>query len=210
MSNEVIGTVGYVSPGKAVGAKGSKIYSFKVDGDERWFGTGFEVPTFNKGDMVKFTFTDGKYGPQVEMKDVQTKAGAAPAVSQGTSAASAGGGSRDDYWAKKEAYDRDVTAKMIHYQASTNVAKDLVIAALTNGILPTPGKNKDAKWENYLAMVWHVRDEVYSQYDNALSALRDGESLVRTAQEQAPQEAPSVGPAEAPDDAPFVDDDPWT
>jgi hypothetical protein len=152
----------------------SQIWSFKVDGE--YYGCSFTKPErpdgirLLAGDKVKFEFEENQYGKQVKMDTLKVKAITEPSEDKkqdsgpkrtfGGSKQTSGG--RDDYWAKKEEFDKTVTQPLIMRQSANNIAATLVVAALEKDILPLPGKKAD-KWEAYMLCYNQVRNEVYSQ-----------------------------------------------
>lgn len=173
---------------KVVG-NGKTIYSFRLEDDKNYYRTGFDKPNFRAGNEVKFEYNETKYGKEVVMASVRAREGQAPTDYTGAkvepnkgSYQKKSGNARDQYWEEKDRYDKEVRQPLISYQAATNVAKDLVIAALNGGILPVTGKKAD-KYENFMAMVKEVRDEVYADYHTAAARLEAGKPIVETSEE---------------------------
>jgi hypothetical protein len=160
----------------------SKVYSFCVDGE--WYKTGFDNPNLERGYQVKFEYTEGQYGKDVNMETLKKKQGEAPKVSQGKSAGGyqkKGGPpkedyvARDKYWAQKEIND-GVRQNTISYQAATNTAVDIIKVALDQDALSLGSKKAD-KLDNLVAIVLKVADELYGQYLNAddrAATLKEG------------------------------------
>lgn len=106
------------------------LHSFQIEGEKRYFRTGTKRPNFNEGDYISFV-ADSKSG-NVDLKSVkQQEAETVQAPKpQGSTAPSGSAGSRDGYWAAKEARDIEVTAPRIAYSAAQKNATTLVAAAL--------------------------------------------------------------------------------
>lgn len=69
-----------------------KSYSFMADGE--WYNHGFKKPTFNEGDDITFSFSEGKYGKDVDVASVRVVgSGRAPtaATVAGSAAPKSGG-----------------------------------------------------------------------------------------------------------------------
>lgn len=176
--------------------KGGKvIHSFVLYDDDNFYSTSFDKPSFNEGDEVRFEYEEDKYGNKVNMASIKSRVAAEkPVVTKGAPAKSVGG--RDSYWEEKDRYDKEVKQSLISYQAATNVAKDLAIAALNAGILPTAGSKKADKFESFMDIVREIREDVYSDYYNAAVKLEAGDVLVV----QEPQESaePAIEAADVP------------
>jgi len=167
----VIGVVKAMSSKQA--GKGT-IFSMNVN--ETWFQVGWDKPSFSKGDKVKFDYEETQYGNKVKGKvQVSKSDGTDPTPSSSGSkpAYNAGGGNKDDYWAKKEQYDKQVTAPLIHFQNATTNAVQIVIAALNKDILPVPaGKKKADQFDHLLDIVNHVRDIINQSYVDKMAELQ--------------------------------------
>lgn len=224
---DVIKAQGIVSYMNSRPAGKGTVHSFRLVNDEAWYNCGFKKPDFQKGDEVRFEYTVGNYGPDVDMDSIKSRPSQAPQSHQGGSASKysggkkksyGGGGAKDDYWQKKDERDINITQPLIMYQAATQVAKDISIAALQAGILPTAGTKKADKWESFLDIVREVRGEVFGDYMRAYKDLQDGKSITDDDAEAEPapieKEAtpePASAPAEAPADDGWSDleDDEW-
>ncbi|WP_373088748.1 hypothetical protein [Zhongshania sp.] len=203
---------------KPVGKKGSLIYSFVIQGT--WYRTGFDAPPFSEGDEVRFQYEETQYGKEVVMTTIQSRKGSGkPPAQSGGSAKSygggkksyggGGGGSKDAYWEEKDRYDKEVRQPIIMYQAATQVAKDLVIAALNNNILPTAGSKKDDKYASFMGIVGEVRDELFLDYLGALKRAEAGEAIVVSdvpQETEAPIEKAETPPVEESAPEPSTDD----
>lgn len=169
-----------VTKGKNAG-KTVQAWSFRLEGDNKFYNCGFVKPAradgikLLPGDLVKFSFEDGKFGAEVDMKSLQSKIvtqatsepddGPAPAPQKrqfGGGQKSGGGGNRDDYWAKKEEYDKNTTQPLILRQSANNIAAQLVCAALEKDVLPLPAKKGD-KWDALMMCFYQVSDELYAK-----------------------------------------------
>ena len=163
MSESATGVVKWAG-GKDI--KGRTYFSFSLVDVDGFFRCGTDNPNVNKGDSVSFNYDiDPKWGNQVDknsIKVVDSAPAQAPA-SKGTSAGTAV--SRDDYWANKEAADVD-RQKIISLQAATNIATNIVTAALSADILALPTK-KAEKFDALVAMVNQVADDLVVRYVSA-------------------------------------------
>jgi hypothetical protein len=159
---------------------GHKVFSFKGS-DDVWYSTGFNKPNIAKGQTISFDYTEDNYGKKAIVGTIKVLQEAAPGgnASKGGSAKKwSGGGGKDDYWANKDAYDKQVRQPLIMYQSATNAAVSLAVAALNNGILPTAGAKKADKYESFINIVSQIRDEVYLDYARAAGALEAGNEAV--------------------------------
>lgn len=113
-------------------------YSLKVGGV--WHGAGKSRPGFEKGANVSFDayLKDGKYST---IKGSITAASAAPEFT-GQSTAKSSYQAKDDYWAAKEKYDREVVQPRITYLAAFERAVAFADLALRNGALAALEKAK--------------------------------------------------------------------
>lgn len=144
----------------------------------RYFNCGFDKPVrpdgvkLLPGDKVRFSFEENQYGFNVDMSSLQVKAEAVPTddnsgkQSGGGSnfkkGGKQGGNSRDEYWEKKEAFDKTVTQPLIFRQHCNNVAATLVAQALDKDILPLPTK-KGEKFDAYMECYRQVRDSLFEE-----------------------------------------------
>ena len=156
-----------------------KFYSLQMDGE--WYSNGSRVLACAQGDTVQFHWqAKGKYKNITKGTLEVTAAGSgAPAAAPAAAAPKAAVGSRDDYWAKKDAYDKEVRQKLIMYQSATKDAVSIAVAALNKDILPTTGQKKQDKWDSYMAVVQQVRDQIYLSFEEAERKLEAGEVLVK-------------------------------
>lgn len=147
--------------------KGRTYFSFNLVDVDDFFRCGTNDPNVKKGDMITFKYDiDPKWGNQVDVKSVEVvdkapEQKAAPAAKKNAGTAVG----RDDYWANKEAADVD-RQKIISLQAATNIATNIVTAALQADVLPLPTK-KAEKFDALLAMVEQVADDLVVRYVNA-------------------------------------------
>jgi len=110
------------------------LYSFQVDSEKRYFRTGTKKPSFDEGESISFV-ADSKSGnvdlKSVKKVEVETVQAPKPSGAGATNASSgSSSGTRDGYWAAKEARDIEVTAPRIAYSAAQKNATTLVAAAL--------------------------------------------------------------------------------
>lgn len=169
-----------VTKGKNAG-KTVQAWSFRLEGDNKFYNCGFTKPAradgikLLPGDLVKFSYEDGNFGAEVDMKSLKSKIvtqatsepddGPAPAPQKrsfgGGGQKSGGGGARDDYWQNKDAFDKNTTQPLILRQSANNVAAQLVCAALEKDVLPLPAKKGD-KWDALMLCFNQVSDELYA------------------------------------------------
>lgn len=156
----------------------AEVYSFLLD-DENWYNCGFNKPGCNKGDYVTFSAEQTQWGFDVDGKSIQVKVGNTPAPQQssGGNRKSGGVNSRDNYWAEKDTYDKQVKEPIIHYQSSRKDAVALCIAGLKEGILPIGSGNKDKKWDTFMSMVDHVTQALYEDLECKTDILKEGGSI---------------------------------
>ncbi len=180
MANKTQGVVKRIYT-KEVGAKKTKTFSFQIDGDPAYYRLNFTSPAdvgIREGANIEFSWNQGQYGPDVDVKSIVQSS--APVAAKPAYAAK-GGNTKDDYWAKKEAYDKEVTAPIIHFQSAYNVAATIVTQALAKDILPLPAKAGD-KFDAYLEMVHTVQQDLYDRITRKKQALENGDEEVSSAQ----------------------------
>lgn len=179
---QATGTVGHISIKSRNTKRGAaNVYSFVTkEQDGVWFNLGFNEPSFNKGDNITFNYVEGQYGNDVDTKSVRVNVGASPTTSApaatGKPAASRGG-SRDDYWSKKEEYDKSVTSHLIHLQSSRSNAVALCIAGLEQGILPIGSGKKEVKWDLFMELVNHTEQVLYDTLQEKREILEAGGTI---------------------------------
>lgn len=168
-------------------------WSMQVDGE--WYNAGFKQPNHlngeevSSGDKVKFNYQDDQYGKKVDMSTFRAQKGRGPEPAKKTArsfSSNKGGGSRDDYWAKKEEFDKTVTQPLIMRQSANNIASQLVSCALDKGVLPLPTKKQD-KWEAYILCYNQVRDEVFRGLMDDYHTLQNGGSIFDKLPEEEPE-----------------------
>jgi len=145
MSQQVQGTVDRVYD-KAWQDK--TLYSFKLVGDSQYYRVGTRQPNFSNGDNVTFQVEWKGNNANVDFKSIKV-GGSAPAPSQSSSGGGGGksAGSRDDYWAKKEAYDKEVTQPRITYASAQHDATAIVCAALAHDAIGFGNAKKSDRLE---------------------------------------------------------------
>ena len=167
MSEQLQGVVKWAG-GKDI--KGRTYFSFNLVDVDDFFRCGTNDPKVNKGDSISFEYEiDPKWGNQVDTKSVKVS-DSAPKQKSAASPSGSGIG-RDEYWANKEAADVD-RQKIISLQAATNIATNIVVAALQAEVLPLPAK-KAEKFDALLAMVEQVADDLVVRYVNAPEHVDD-------------------------------------
>lgn len=113
----------------------SPLYSFKINED--WFNCGFDNPNISKGDSIEFSFTEDKFGKNVDVKSIQKSTSAPVATSSGKARAVPVSG------------DRQVS---IVYQSQHRDAIEAVNFMITNGLVKLPTKQAD-KYDTYMELV---------------------------------------------------------
>lgn len=179
MSTRVKGVVKYINEKEWDDRRSGEtitLYSFKLEGDDDYYRTGQTKPEFEEGQSIAFE-VDKKNNVDMETIEVlETEVKKAPkaagkAGSGGGFRKPAAGGSREDYWAKKE--ERDV-ARDARYQAvdiprmtfcsAQDAAVELVTAALQHECLPKIGTvTKTARLTALLTYVDEITDRFYRQ-----------------------------------------------
>lgn len=147
MSNIIVGTVAAMS---AKELSSGTYYSVcvKTDSGDLWFRTGKKQAPCQKGNRVKFSFTEDKYGKHMDLASLQSKEGEAVE----TKAAGKAAGKTD--WDAKD--------KKITYMAVLKEATPIVMAATELGYLGIAKSKKPAeKYELFLEQIKAVADELY-------------------------------------------------
>ena len=153
------------------------LYSFQLDGNNKWFRTGTNRPPCNEGDSISFDVNEKGNVNINSLKPSQGGQSTGGSTGQPSSNSSArqqsssgGGQSRDGYWSAKEANDK---AKDERYQSqdiprmSFSAAQDravqLVSAALTHDCLAFGNMKKGDKLDYVLGCVDEVTDRFLVQ-----------------------------------------------
>lgn len=177
----VTGVVKWVGS-KAV--RNSTLWSFSVEGNTEFFRCGFTKPNINKGDNVTFEYEINQYGNQVNAKDIRVLGSAPPQAARTAPTQQVSGGSKDDYWKKKEENDV-VKDASIQYMACTNTAVSILKLAQDAGVLALGAGAKANKLDTLLQQVYLIRDELYSQVMEARDKAAKGEDIVEKQLSQA-------------------------
>lgn len=151
------------------------LYSFQIEGSNRWFRTGENEPTFRQGEFITFT-NDAKANVKLQSVTVgNAPASPAPSAPPSTPARQSSGtaptgNSRDDYWANKEAKDvakderyQTVDIPRMSFSATFQPAVDVVCAALANDALSFGTMKKGDKLDFILDCVDQVHDRFFVQ-----------------------------------------------
>ena len=165
---------------KWVGSKAvrnSTLWSFSVEGNTEFFRCGFTKPNINKGDNVTFEYEVNQYGNQVNAKDIRVLGSAPPQAARTAPTQQVSGGSKDDYWKKKEENDV-VKDASIQYMACTNTAVSILKLAQDAGVLTLGAGAKANKLDTLLQQVYLIRDELYGQVMAARDKAAKGEDIV--------------------------------
>lgn len=170
----VTGVVKWVGS-KAV--RNSTLWSFSIEGNTEFFRCGFTKPNINKGDNVTFEYEVNQYGNQVNAKDIRVLGSAPPQAARTAPTQQVSGGSKDDYWKKKE--ENDVVKDLsIQYMACTNTAVSILKLAQDAGVLALGAGAKAGKLDTLLQQVYLIRDELYTQVLDARNKAAKGEAVV--------------------------------
>lgn len=170
----VTGVVKWVGS-KAV--RNSTLWSFSVEGNTEFFRCGFTKPNINKGDNVTFEYEVNQYGNQVNAKDIRVLGSAPAQAARAAPTQQVSGGSKDDYWKKKEENDV-VKDASIQYMACTNTAVSILKLAQDAGVLTLGAGAKANKLDTLLQQVYLIRDELYGQVMMARDKAAKGEDIV--------------------------------
>lgn len=165
---------------KWVGSKAvrnSTLWSFSIEGNTEFFRCGFTKPNINKGDNVTFEYEVNQYGNQVNAKDIRVLGAAPPQATRAAPVQQMSGGSKDDYWKKKEENDV-VKDASIQYMACTNTAVSILKLAQDAGVLTLGAGAKANKLDTLLQQVYLIRDELYGQVMEARDKAAKGEDIV--------------------------------
>jgi hypothetical protein len=152
-----------------------KLHSFQIQGSNQWFRTGrFPLP-FGVGQTIKFV-ADGQ---NVDVRSVQTATDvvarapsvapatvAAPPASRGSGKYASNTASKDEYWANKEAHDREkeqryqqVAEPRMALSVATEAAARIVAAAFQTDALSFGNATKAKK----LGMIIDATKEVATE-----------------------------------------------
>lgn len=157
----VTGAVSMVSAKNWTSPQGEDIvlYSFQVAGDKRYFRTGTTKPAISEQDNIRFVFET--QGNKVDLDSIEAVDSAA--VQQAPKPPAAGGDSREEYWAKKDAHMLNVVEPRINFSASQRDAIALVTAALEQDCLSFGTTAKGKKLDMLLEFVDQVTDRFVEQ-----------------------------------------------
>lgn len=166
MSNMVKGEVVNVSK-KATKNPKFNLYSFKIDGDNKWYSTKFDVPSFKEGDFIQFSWVEEKRGEYTNFVVNNNEVSILEKPKKDNSSSSAGAtgssGTRETYWTNKE--ERDIIKdKKLQWQGSRSNAVDVVLFAITNGYLEVKGK-KGEQLDLLLGYVEQVTNKFYNDQE---------------------------------------------
>ena len=166
---------------KWVGSKtirNSQLWSFSLNESQDFFRTGFDQPSIARGDAIMFDYEVNQYGNQVKAKAIRV-IDAPKAVAQTGAGAGRPDVGKDQYWKNKE--DKDVIKDAaIQFLSCTNTAVSVLKLALDAGVLNLGSGTKTSKLDALLAQVYLVRDELYTQAEEARSRAKAGGSVVES------------------------------
>lgn len=151
------------------------LYSFKVNGNNRYFRTGTNKPPIKAGLAYSFV-ADAKSGNvdvksfnEIESEDVPAPKARAKSSGGGFK----GGGARDSYWEDKAARDIEVTEPRISYSAAQKNATELVTAALAADILSFGQAGKGKKLDMLVDFVEQTTIRLAQLQMNAPAILKE-------------------------------------
>lgn len=159
-------------------------------GSEEWYSCGFDEPKCEKGDKVSFDTYEDQYGVKCDPKTIKVL-DASPKQHANKSAKSFKGNARDDYWAEKEKYDKQVRQPLIMMQNATGVAAQLFTALQAEGAIQLPAK-KAEKFDIAMQIFKEIRDDLLVDYLAAEAKLERGEDIIQDVP-FTPQESIDVG-----------------
>lgn len=146
-----------------------KLYSFKLEGSNRWFRTGTTPVPFGKNDAVQFV-ADGQTVDLATMEAAQGEVERAPAPSARASTgrpASRQTVSRDEYWANKEARDiakeeeyQNVAIPRMTRSTAVQAAAAVVDTAIKNDALGFGSSAKSKRVGMLAGYVTEIADEL--------------------------------------------------
>lgn len=179
---------------KSVG-NGGTAYSFQID-EGKWYRHGFDAPKFEKGNIVMFDDTPGKYDV-IDISTIKFKSG--PPLpnksSAGKTAAKAGKGQAENWEARQKYWDdkdkRDiVNTEQYNFRSAFHLAADLVKFGYDKELLAlgTAKATPKKKWEAMLVMIDALAEDIHKKF-------------VSVGREDTPV------PADDTDDDDWVDDD---
>lgn len=176
----------------AIQADGKGFYKIKVNGNDKWFGTGSkEVPNFNMGQTVELDFDSKpwtnsnnqtiyfhnvKPGTLKVVSAAQEASGEQTRLVQGQSVAqqqqaAAGGQTQKGYWDAKEArdiewqhYNRTVTQPQIQLQSARNAAVALVAVLAGEKAVPYSEAAGKQKPKDRQAVIETLVDHYTAQF----------------------------------------------
>jgi len=174
------------------------LHSFKIEGDNKFYRTG-EANVCKVNDLVEFDYDQKGNVTNLMVTGEATTPPPAQATAQRQAwAKPAGGGfkqkqaEKDQYWADKEAYQKEVVEPRITWASAQSDACVIVVAALQHDLLAFGNANKSAKLGLLLDYVDQVTARFAAQRYNAAALLKD----VVENQQPAPARARQVGTAD--------------
>lgn len=154
------------------GAQGQiTLYSFRLEGDNRWFGCGTDQPNCADGDTISFSYEDKNGKQKVNVNSIKKVEGAkaeastqvATGANQGYASRQAMFAAKDAYWDSKAKRDIEVVEPRINFSASQRDAVALVTAALAHDCLSFGTTAKGKKLDMLLEFVDQVTDRFVAQ-----------------------------------------------
>lgn len=151
--------------------KNITLWSFQIGGDNSYYRTGTNQPQISEGQNITFDFEQQGNNKKVNPQSIQVVQGEGNVQGSGQQSAQAPqanrGGTRDDYWKNKEAYDKEVTQPRIAYAAAQKSAVAIVTTALANDALGFGSAKKADKMELLIGYVEEVTNRLALKLDSA-------------------------------------------
>jgi hypothetical protein len=182
--------------------KNITLYSFQLQGDNKWYRTGTNRPNCNQGDNISFVWEAQGNNSKVDPNSIQGGQAGAPQqqpqaqpqqYSQGTpppqqvsnvpQPVAAPAATRDTYWKDKETYDKSITQPRIAYAAAQKSAVAIVTTALAHDVLGFGSAKKADKMAMLIGYVKQVTIDLAMDLDNAHIILKDAKAEVANAPE---------------------------
>ena len=181
-------------------------YNFTLVDDDTLYRCGKEDPVLVQGDEIVFEFTDGDYGPMVDLSTIEVlsegndipkskpKARKPARASRGRSAAEATSkrrparatadttadkkATKDDYWNQK-AEDDKARQKQISFQAAYNTALAILTQEIALGLvkLGTDKASAPKKLAAFEALLQEKVEMLWAQFNDAATRTPGGTSL---------------------------------
>lgn len=171
---EAKGYVTYVGSTK-FGKK--ELYSFRVNTEEKWFGTGTVDSLLKKNDYIKFSYTENNGRFNVDPSSIEhiKLEGSVEANGGASSTGSVRSGTKSSYWDSQERIDRDKANDQyrkendlrIQYQSARNAAISVVDVLLRERALKLADGSKADNVSVILGKITDLTNQFYHDTSNA-------------------------------------------